>query len=86
MVFMALLADNMSIVIMSHCARIFQAGIVHFAHDIPHENLSYNHLKYQASMVAYVCFETAATGVAVNGNLHGDTMNKSVAEMPPTRY
>ena len=48
--------------------------------------LSYARLKYQASMVTYVCFETVATGVAVNCNLHGDTMNKSVAEMPPTRY
>lgn len=56
MVFIARLVNNRSIAIMSPGARIFQAGIVHFAHDMPYENLSCSRLKYHAGMVTYFRF------------------------------
>ena len=69
MVFMAMTMDNMSIAIMSHCGEIFQVGIVHFAHDIPRENLSYNRLKYHASMVTYPQFYPLRQAWRSNGKL-----------------
>ncbi len=53
-----------------YCATGIQPALLTVGYDSILTDVG---LKYQACMVTYVCFEAAATGVAVNGNLRGDT-------------